>query len=346
MSGNLASNLVGKMVNDWFVESKLSKVDTTGGNFSSGYVVRHKDGRRAFMKAINIGYAVKMLGIGTSRTDLVNQITADFKYEREILQFCEAKKMDRIVVAIDSGEYDEPSDPYFVPYLVFDFCIDGDVRRNTKMRDPTFAWRLRVFHGVCVGVMQLHSQDVAHQDLKPSNVLVYEDDFSKIADLGRSTKKGPGARFDAAGHCGDLDYCPIELHYGHFEPDWDTRRKAVDLYMLGGILAFLVSNIHIFGLILTKLPSAYHPRTWTGDYKSVMPAVQSATYDSIAEITAALPKELQQDVRNLLLWLCHPDPKLRGHPDNHSHVVGDRFSVERIISVANTLAERAAVRSI
>lgn len=70
------------------------------------------------MKAINIAYAIAMFGGGSSRTDLINQMTTDFKYERDLLEFCGKSRMDRIVVAIDSGEYVEASDPYFVPYLV------------------------------------------------------------------------------------------------------------------------------------------------------------------------------------------------------------------------------------
>jgi serine/threonine protein kinase len=132
-SPNLASNLVGKRINGWLVEKKISKVGGTGGAFSSGYVVLHEDGRRAFMKAINIGYAIKMFGRGVGRTDLINQITADFKYERDLLDYCGKSKMGRIVKAIDSGEYDEASDPYFVPYLVFEFCEEGDIRRHKRM---------------------------------------------------------------------------------------------------------------------------------------------------------------------------------------------------------------------
>ena len=79
---NLASNLVGKSINGWLVKDKLLKsLGTSGGNFSSGYVVEHTDGRKAFMKAINIAYAVQMFG-SANRTDLINQITADYKYER------------------------------------------------------------------------------------------------------------------------------------------------------------------------------------------------------------------------------------------------------------------------
>jgi len=336
---NLASNLVGKTINGWFVERKISKDGGTGGAFSSGYVVHDKNGRRAFMKAINIGYAIKMWK-GVNRTDLINEITAEFKYERDILDLCGRNKMDRIVRAIDSGEYDEPSDPYFVPYLVFEFSEEGDVRRHKRMSDPDLVWRLRIFHGICVGVRQLHSRLIAHQDLKPSNVLVFDGEISKIADLGRCTLKG--SKVDDPGHCGDLDYTPIELHYAHYDPDWDVRRKGADLYMLGGLLAFLVANVHIFGLVLSKLPDKYHPRKWgAGRYSEALPAVRTATYGAIDEIVAAVPTELQSDVRNLLCWLCDPEPQMRGHPKTHDQLVGSAFSLERIVSVADHLVRKA-----
>src|SRR6266446_2322958 len=118
MGTNLASNLVGKTINGWVVERKISKEGSTGGNFSSGYLVRNADGREAWMKAINIGYAMRMFGHGGNRIDLVNEITANFKYERDLLKVCGEHHMDHVVVAIDSGEYSEPSDPYFVPYLI------------------------------------------------------------------------------------------------------------------------------------------------------------------------------------------------------------------------------------
>ena len=227
---HLASNLVGKTINGWIVQKKLPKsIDTTGGAFSSGYVVQHEaDGAKAFMKAINIAYAVQMFGTAVNRTDLINQITEDFKYERDLLKFCGDSKMDRIVVAIDSGEYVERSDPYFVPYLVFELCEQGDIRRHKQMSDSGLAWRLRIFHGVCVGLRQLHSKDVVHQDLKPSNVLVFGKDKSKIADLGRSSRKG--TKSDMPDHCGDIGYMPIELQYGCFDPDWNIRRIGRPLH--------------------------------------------------------------------------------------------------------------------
>ena len=68
---------------------------------------------------------VSLNSAAVKNPDLINQITADFKYERDLLDFCGKSKMDRVVVAIDSGEYIEASDPYFVPYLVFELCEQG-----------------------------------------------------------------------------------------------------------------------------------------------------------------------------------------------------------------------------
>jgi serine/threonine protein kinase len=339
---NLASNLVGRTVNGWNVLSKLSKADSTGGNFSSGYIVRHDDGTEAFMKAINIGYALSIMGgSGRPMIDIMNDISSTFRYERDLLDFCGKNRMDHIVVAIDSGEFTDPSDPYFVPYLVFELCKSGDLRRHEKMKDPGLAWRFKIFHGVCVGMAQLHGRNLAHQDLKPSNVLVFAEAHSKIADLGRSTLKGPDARFAQPHHMGDLGYCPIELQYGHYEADWDARRKGADLYMLGGIFAFLAANIHIFGLVFEKMPEVYRPRKWKGSFSAALPVIRNATHDAIEEVKGAVPTALQPDVGDLLSWLCEPEPTKRGHPKTISQQLGDRFSLERIISFADNMARKA-----
>src|SRR5579859_3175810 len=125
---NLASNLVGHDLNGWAVINKISKdPNGTGGAFSSAYMVKHKDGREAFLKAINIGYAMNMfLPIGGRRNEILKDITENFEQEVALLKACGHKRFDRIVVAIDEGEYRHASDPYFIPYLVFEPCKEGD----------------------------------------------------------------------------------------------------------------------------------------------------------------------------------------------------------------------------
>jgi serine/threonine protein kinase len=332
----LASNLEGKTIGTWQVERKLK-----GGGFSSGYRVTDAEGNTAFLKAFNLNYAANSIGFTGSRADLMSQLLDEFKYERDILKWCGEERLDRVVVALDSGEYHEATSPYFVPYIVFEFTKEGDVRRHVSMKAPGLAWRLRVFHGVCVGMRQLHSRDIIHQDLKPANVLIFDGQTSKIADLGRSTTKRPDAKFNAPLHCGDSDYAPIELQYMYVASDWDVRRKGADLYMLGGLLAYLVSDAHLIACVLSELPPAYHPVRWRGTYADAMPAVRAATIKAVERITAAVDLSIQHDVRSLLMWLAEPDPTKRGHPDTIRQAAGDRYSLERIISFADRVAWHA-----
>jgi eukaryotic-like serine/threonine-protein kinase len=213
------------------------------------------------------------------------------------------------------------------------------------MKDPSIGWRLRIFHGVCVGLHQLHSLNIIHQDLKPSNILVFEKTKSKIADLGRATVSGIGAKFSEANHWGDPGYTPIEFHYNHFETDPITRQKAADFYMLGGILAFLVANINIFSLVLTKLPSAYHPMNWSGDYAAALPALHSATNEAIRDIEQTVPDILKVEIREMLQFLCNPEPTKRGHIKNVIQAFGNKYSLERLISVADRIANKARLTS-
>ena len=112
--------------------------------------------------------------------------------------------------------------------------------------------------------------------------------------------------------------------------------------MLGGLLAFLVANVHIFGLVLSKLPGKYHPRNWgAGRYREALPAVRTATYDAIAQIVSAVPEEIQTEIRDLLCWLCDPEPDLRGHPKTRARHADDRFALERVVSVADYLVRKA-----
>jgi hypothetical protein len=114
--------------------------------------------------------------------------------------------------------------------------------------------------------------------------------------------------------------------------------------MLGGILAFLASNVHFFSLVLGRIPSTHHPLTWRGnDYKSILPILENATCGAIREVVASLPPEVQPDIQNLLLWLCNPDPAKRGHPRTLEAMIGSPFSLERIISIAARVAKRAHI---
>lgn len=341
MSTNLASNLVGHIINNWTViEKKEKKPEDSGGFFSSSYIVEHRDTKRkAFLKAINIGYSMPMFS-GITRTQALQRITTAFNHEETLVKKCADRRLDKIVVGIESGEYTHAGHPYHVPYLIFELGDGGDVRRHTNMQKPNLTWRLRVFHHTCVGLHQLHSNGINHQDLKPSNVVIFGQTTAKIGDLGRATTAEPNTLYSEPQCWGDLDYQPIEFQYQYFEPDTELRVKAADIYMLGGILAYLTSEIHFFSHLLTKINPIYHPSKWTGGYLAALPAIQLGTNEAVADVIQNLPDQIKADIKALLLGLCHPEPSKRGHPTTTNLNVAKKFSLERVITTADLLATR------
>ena len=103
------------------------------------------------------------------------------------------------------------------------------------------AFIFRSLHNTAVGLQQLHKNGIAHQDLKPSNVLVF-DKVSKISDLGRASTQEISFRYDNLIIPGDRNYAPIEQLYNyHFCNDFEEK-FAADLYLLGSLFIFFFSK--------------------------------------------------------------------------------------------------------
>lgn len=104
----------------------------------------------------------------------------------------------------------EGSLPIPLPFIMFELA-DGDVRKViAKASQIDDAWRFNVLHDVAVGLQQLHSKKIAHQDLKPSNVLLFDAEKrgAKIGDLGRASIMGTGASHDQMTIAGAKSYAP------------------------------------------------------------------------------------------------------------------------------------------
>jgi len=228
-----AASLEGKELNGWVVGPRImKKAGQTGGCFSVTYRATHKDTQKhGFVKAVDLIDKASDL---KSLTDELNK----FRYEEDLLKLCQDLKMDGVVVTLDSGEfvYDLHGFKIAVPFLIFEEA-EGDLRSHPNAQDFNLAWRLRIFHGVCVAMNQLHKAEIAHQDLKPSNILVFEKRKAKVADLGRATRKSKPSVFEGAVHQGDRNYQPIELLYGDFnDGNWLRRRLGADFFMMGCLL--------------------------------------------------------------------------------------------------------------
>jgi serine/threonine protein kinase len=334
----LASRLEGKKVGKWSVLKRREKQPDSSGFFSTGYSVVDADGNEGFLKAFNYLYAFS--GGAGSSVDVMKAMVDNFTYERNLLEFCSNHKMRRVVTAIDSGEYSEQGEVFSVPYLVFEVAT-SDLKSHPRLTNPGLKWKLTAFHGALVGLGQLHRKRIAHQDIKPSNILVFGLDVSKISDLGCATQQGNSSRFEVEGPAGDLRYAPVELLYRHCSLDWDTRRFGADFFMMGGLLTYLVTGINFLGLIYSHLHVDQRHDHFGGSFSQALPFLQNAYDLSLEQVKQAIPAEIGGDLIIVIGQLNHPDPEKRGNPQRFP---GDlpRFSLERYISVIDRISKKIA----
>ena len=342
---SLAARLEGKIVGKWRVlEKRIKTTEDGSGAFSSCYKVEHTDNRRpAFLKAINFQYAFDQIGQGGNFVDFIRDMTSLYTYERDLSIFCQRHRMDRVVTAIDHGEYSETSVPYPVPYLVFDIA-DGSLKTMNMVSNPDIAWKLTAFHGCLVGLSQLHNSQIVHQDIKPSNILIFGQTISRLSDLGNATiKDNPSPRWDQDLHCGDWNYAPIDLLYGYCSPDWNTRRFGADFFMAGSILVFLMSAMNMQGLMLSFIPDDYKHLNWGGTFEQIKPVLIDAYHKSLYQISQTFPSKIKVDLTEVVAQLCHPIPEERGNPQNIGTTLA-RFSLHRYISIVDRLATTMALQ--
>ncbi len=255
------------------IARQVRPAGVTGANFSSGYTVE-KDGVTAFMKAMDYSRAGRAPDLALA----LNAITTEILFERRVLDICAQGHLSNIVQLIDGGTYSLPGkeDDVMgrVEFFVFELA-DTDVRKMLTFNGlGDAAWNLRILHQTTKALEQLHNRGIAHQDIKPSNVLAMKplngkaDARSfKVADLGRSSIKGVDGPHDKWKFAGDPNYITPEGQYQYDLKDWVDRREAADGYLLGNLMAYLFVGTPMTALILNYLDPAYHPTNWRGDFE-------------------------------------------------------------------------------
>ncbi len=332
----LASRLEGKQIGQWHVLKRKEKdTNDSSGFFSACYFVENKDGQKAFLKAYNYVYA--FAGKAGS-ADTLKFMTENFTYERDLLKLCGNNKMRRVVMAIDSGEYTEPGEIISVPYLVFEHADGGNLK--TFMENSDLSWKLQSFHGALLGVSQLHRAKIAHQDIKPSNVLIFGRNVSKISDLGSATQLGNSSNWEHFEIPGDQRYAPIELLFKHFSPHWETRRVGADLFMMGGLLTYMVADVNFLSLMYKYIQPHQRHEKFGGKFSEALPFLMHSYHQALAELKPLFPERIRDELLQIIAELSHPDPDKRGNPrfpgSPHS-----QFSLQRYISIVARLAHFA-----
>jgi eukaryotic-like serine/threonine-protein kinase len=119
--------------------------------------------------------ALKLVKLGMD----TSQVLARFANERQALAVMDHPNIARI---LDAG-----AKPKGRPYFVMEYIEGGPITEYCDRNRVTIGQRLELFLGVCRAVQHAHQKGVIQRDLKPSNVLVKEQDgtpLPKVIDFG------------------------------------------------------------------------------------------------------------------------------------------------------------------
>jgi len=245
--------------NKWKVQQRIKSQPSSGGFFSVPYIIEDQAGTQHFLKAFDFSHAFRP---GSDVVVVLEMMTAAYNHERDLLEYCKARKLSGVVMAVAHGYVQVPGTSPMegtVYYLVFELAVT-DVRRQVDAKTRLDSlWCLKILDDVTLGLWQLHREGIAHQDPKPSNVLVYPGDQCRVGDLGRSSRRGKPIWTDDLKIAGDKTYAPPELLYSYLHPDFVPRRVGCDLYLLGNLAAFLFSGLNITAGLISRLDPQFHP---------------------------------------------------------------------------------------
>jgi len=340
---NAADNLAGLTLDTgWFVLEKIEKPPGATGSFFSVCYKVSKDKEICFLKAFNFAKFFQ-LSKGTKKgvVDIISEMLDAYKFERDLSLMCRDKHVTKVVIVKDSGEQNVPGYPItVVPYLIFDLA-DGDIRSKISFSEKLdSAWKLESLHSVATGLRQLHAIDVSHQDLKPSNVLLFHEE-SKIGDLGRSTCPTFNPPHKDEPFAGDYNYAPPEILYGAYESDWRKRSFASDCYLFGSLIVFYFSGATMTALLRKYIADDLSWERYRGSFDDVKVYLVDSFSKALDEFCNCLTEEiLKQELRSMVEYLCYPIPEKRGHPKGLGSEA-NQYNMERVISRLDYLHKKA-----
>ncbi len=340
-----AEQLVGMTLEEgWYVEAQIPRITgQTGGAFSTSYRIS-RGNESGFLKALDFE-AAKLSGDPAAK---LKELADAYLFERSIAEFCEQRKLSRVIRAKGSGKVMSPGPNVgVVQYLIFELAKGGDVRKViSEQANFDLAWTLKSLHEIFVGVQQLHTNRIAHQDVKPSNILACGDEGHKLADFGRAWQEGFSSPYDNHGCAGSRAYSPPELLYRDASLTDEERRFGADFYMLGSMVVFMFSGMRTTAALMSCLPEPQRWLSWGGTYAEAMPHLEHAFAELLVHLRLQIPnKVLWKEISEIVQQMCHPDIKRRGDRE-HTAKIGSRFTLQRFVSKFARLAMDAEIGQI
>lgn len=312
---SLAELFVGQMVGgEWHLDGLVGR-----GQFSSVY--RASSGDQVV--------ALKMLHPDATKDP---STVAEFQTEAELLDILRDRQCRNVVnliegaatgtiqVQLNSGV----EVPIPVQYHLLDLA-DGSLDElvaNHASLDWTL--RLNLLRDVAAGLHQMHRCDIAHRDVKSSNVLVTADGKmvarAALSDLGRSARIDQVQRFSTASYVygrGDCSFAPPELLWGKGIRSGSAFRQA-DLYLLGSVLCELATGQPTTAMLIPSWQALLHqsanmpPAERDLAHRAHISALRPRLAAVAVLIHDVAPRPIATDLADLFAQLCDPDPAGRG----------------------------------
>lgn len=180
-------------------------------------------------------------------------------------------------------------------HLLTEFLPGGDLFEQGQVCENAAKFYLGC---VAEAIDHLHTRNVVHNDVKPSNLMLDADGYVKLIDFGFALQLEDGQKlYDDA--CGTSEYLPPEvaapsLPDVYYEEDDEGRDIACDLWAMGVVLYELLTGI-----------SPFNP-DGTDD--------QDVIFSNVTEGIESLrfPREhISEDAEDLIRNLCTYEPAFR-----------------------------------
>ena len=129
-----------------------------------------------------------------------------------------------------------------IPFFVMDHFSGGDLRQFRKVLPQDLARVLRLVSDVADALDYIHGQNLVHNDVKPTNILLDASGCVFITDFGMVAAPTGIVASDLPG--GTLSYMAPEA-FEHFTGRPDTARQVdghADVYSLGVVLYELLTG--------------------------------------------------------------------------------------------------------
>lgn len=337
-----ADKLAGRLLNDrWMVADRLMRDsgDDEGSRCACYRAVASGTGRLAFIKAYDFKHD-ELAG----NTERLERLLSEFNNEKRVHEHCKTRKLSRVTQIFDHGVVMVEGEP--VHFIVCEFADKSLRNYHPPGQEGVPAWeRLVALRQTASALVQLHGVGVAHQDVKPSNAVYFEDGRIKITDLGSSSCIHlPAPPHDEEPYAGQLSYAPYELLYEKSLTSnipWQRRRYGCDVFLLGNLIFTSFVGGSLTALMLHCVADELRPSGFTGAYSEVMPDLLAAHALLIAPaINVVAPASIASHLASLVSSLCHPDPLQRGLGRLNSK--GERaYEMHRAVSMLDYLALKA-----